>query len=212
MKPFSISAWVELARRHRARAGFERRALKPGSSGLSSSYLVKLLDPESPLDRPTRQRLIANVRSNPRMVADFARLDRLASAAGTGDYQQAIRHHVMFEALCENCEWENPAEVLGEPVPFGALLSIAADGISRSGRRPTPVVRVKELLEATELAAMEEPLTAFVAALVELAVSDPGLERAFQEARRRFRNRSSALARRQEGSAAVAVQDHGVRS
>ncbi len=40
-----VLAAIELARRHRARAGFERRALKPGSFGLSSPYLIKLLDP-----------------------------------------------------------------------------------------------------------------------------------------------------------------------
>ncbi len=190
-----VLAAIELARRHRARAGFERYTLKPGSFGLSSTYLLKLLDPESPLDRPTRQRLLANARSNPRMAADFTQLDRLASDAGTDHYPRAIRHHLQFEALRKDREWSHPAEVLGEPVPFGALLSIAEAGIERSTQRPVRILRVKELLAAAELVAIREPLAAFVAALVELGVSESGLERACEEIRRRY-PRSIAAGRR----------------
>ncbi len=181
-----VLAAIELARRHRARAGFEHRALSPGSFGLSSPYLVKLLNPASPLDRPTRQRLLANARSNPRMAADFTRLERLANDAGTDDYLRAIQHHWMFEALLEDREWSHPAEVLGEPVPFAPLLSIAANRIGRAGRRPAGILRVQELLAAAELAAARRPLTAFVAALVELELSESGVERACVEVRRRF--------------------------
>ncbi len=186
---------IELARRHRARAGFERHTLKPGSFGLKSSYLLKLLDPESPLDRPTRQKLLANVRSHPRMVEDFARLDRLASDAGIVDYPQAIQLHWMFKALLENREWSHPAEVLGEPIPFGALLLIAEAKIDRAAERPARTLRVRELLEAAELAAIREPVIAFAATLAGFGISESGLERAFEEARHRY-SRSINASRR----------------
>ena len=186
-----LLAAIELARRHRARSGFERHALEPGSLGLSSPYLVKLLDPESPLDRPTRQKLLANVRSNPQMAEDFNQLDRLADDAGTDDVFLAIRHHAMFEALNETSDWVDPAEVVGEPVPFAALLTIAEARISGSTGDPARLLKVREPLEAAELAAARGPLIPFVAALEELAVSESGLERAFEEARRRFTSRGS---------------------
>ncbi len=188
-----VLATIELARRHRARLGLERPVLKPGSFGLSSPYLLKLLNPDSPLDRPMRQSLLVNVRSNPRMAADFAKLDRLAIDAGTADYQQAIKHHVMFEALCTNREWTHPAEVLGEPVPYRALLSIAEARIDRADGRPARSLGVKDLLQAAELAASRPPLIAFVSALVELGVSESGLERTFDEARRRYSRRCAGI-------------------
>ncbi len=183
---YRLLAACELACRHRARAGFERPTLKKGAFGVSSSYLLKLVDPESPIDRPRRQGLLAKVRQNPRMAANFAKLDRLASDALTDDYEQAIKLHLMFEALCENREWTQPAEVLGEPVAYRALLSIAEAGIERAPRRPDRILRVKDLLTAAELDATRESRTAFVAALVKLGVSEAGLEKVFEEARRGY--------------------------
>lgn len=120
------------------------------------------------------------------MAEDLKRLDRLADDAGTDDVFLAIRHHAMFEALSEKSDWVDPAEVVGEPVPFAALLKIAETRIGCSTESPARLLKVRELLEVAELAAARGPLIPFVAALEELAISESGLERAFEEARRRF--------------------------
>ena len=187
-----LLAAVELARRHRARAGFEQGSLKPGSFGLRSRYLIKLLDPESPVDRPRRLRLLERARANPRMVADFARLDRMASDAGTGDHQQAIKLHAMLEALRTEHTWTHPAEVLGEPVPYRALLSVAGAEIDREASPSPRILKVQELLETAELAATRKPVGELTRALLDLEISELGLEKALGEARRLFQSGTAA--------------------
>ncbi|MCP4054631.1 MAG: hypothetical protein GY739_16555, partial [Mesoflavibacter sp.] len=175
-----LLAAIELARRHRARAGIERYILKPGSLGLNSRYLIKILDPGSPLDLPCRRRLLEQARSLSNLNGELAKLDQLASDAGTGSFEAAIKLQVMFDALLENGEWAHPAEVLGDPVPYAALLSIAEARIDRVARPPARILKVKELLEAAELAAARESVTDFVAALLRIGISQPGLERSFE--------------------------------
>ncbi len=184
-----LLATAELARRHRLRAGTESFTLKPGALGLESRYLIKLLDPASPLDRARRRSLIEQARSNPKMSADFATLDRLAKEVGTADYGWAIRHQVQFQALLDDREWHHPAEVLGEPLPYAALVSIAEARAARSGPTPARVAEVQELLEAAELAATEKSIDAFATALLDLEISDSGLERVLAEARRHLAGR-----------------------
>ncbi len=194
-----LLAAIELARRHRARAGIERYALKPGSFGLTSDYLIKLLDPESPIDLPRRRSLLEQTRSNPRMTEDFTKLDQLASDAQADSFEAAIKLHVMFEALRENREWTRPAEVLGEPVPYRCLLSIAEARIDRATGSPTRILKVRDLLKAAESAAIREPISELAATLIDLEISESGMERSFEQVRHLIKNRGF--------SAAVAVQE-----
>ncbi len=181
-----LYAAVELARRHRAREGTERFELKPGDFGLSSRYLLKLLSPGSPLDLAKRRSLLDKARSNPNMASDFVTLKRLLRDARAEDYWQAIALHVKFEALRQNREWDHPAEVLGDTVPYAALLAIAEAKMVRSGRQATRVLRVKELLEVAEQAAASGPVAECVEALRETGLSEAGMERALVEARRGY--------------------------
>ena len=116
--------------------------------------------------------------------------------------EQAIKLHLMFEALCENREWAHPAQVLGEPVAYRGLLSIAETRIERVARPPDRTLQVNELLKAAELAATRAPATEFAETLLDLGISDCGLEDAIQEVRRLFETRKSP--------ATVAVQEQGV--
>ncbi len=180
-----LLAVAELARRHRARAPAEPLTLKPGIFGLQSRYLLKLLDPDSPLEPDRRVRLFEQARSNPRMSADIAILDRLAKEALTDSHEQAVRLHFQFAALLNRRGWAHPAEVLGEPVPFAALLSIAEATLARQGATATRLLEIKELLEAAEQAAASGPVAAFVRALQKTGISEAGVRRALEEAGRR---------------------------
>ncbi len=191
-----LLAAAELARRHRTRAANQRFALKPGTLGVKSRYLIKLLDPGSPLDRARRKSLLEQARSNPSMTADFARLDRLKTEARADEYEQAIQLQMQFEALCENRGWMHPAEMLAEPVPYAALVSIAEARIARPGRAPARIVEVKGLLEAAEQADVDEPVEAFVGALLDLEISESGAEKALEAARRRYCDRRGSGASR----------------
>ncbi|MCP4060545.1 MAG: hypothetical protein GY738_25295, partial [Pseudoalteromonas sp.] len=51
---------------------------------------------------------------------------------------------------------------------------------------PARILKVKELLEAAELAAARESVTDFVAALLRIGISQPGLERSFEAAKRLY--------------------------
>ncbi len=128
------------------------------------------------------------------MSADFATLDRLAKEALTDSHEQAIRLHFQFAALLNRSGWAHPAEVLGEPVPFAALMSIAEATLARHGGTAARLVEVKELLEAAELAAADRPIAFFAKELLDLEISDAGLERVLEQARRRLleRRRRSA--------------------
>ncbi len=181
-----LLAVAELARRHRARAPAECLALKPGTLGLKSRYLFKLLDPDSPLEPDRRVSLLEQARSNPRMSADFAILDRLAREALTDSHEQAIRLHFQFAALLNHRGWAHPAEVLGEPVPFAALMSIAEATLGRHGGTAARLVEVKELLEAAERAAASGPVAAFLEELRQKGISEAGVRGALEEAGRRY--------------------------
>ncbi len=199
-----LLAVAELARRHRSRAPAECLVLKPGTLGLRSRYLFKLLDPDSPLEPDRRVSLLEQARSNPRMSADFAILDRLAKEALTDSHEHAIRLHFQFAALLNRRGWAHPAEVLGEPLPFAALMSIAEATLARHGGTAARLVEVKELLEAAEQAAASGPVTAFLKELGETGISESGVRKALEEAKRKL-----ARDHRRAGSATTSKVKQG---
>ena len=180
---------VELARRHRKRFKAERSAAKQAALGVHSPELLSLLDPECPLDAESRSSRFAALRAKPELAEELAEFDRLTSEAQTKDYHKAIELHVMFEALRRSRKWTHPREVLGDPVPYPALLSIAEARIKR-GDKPTGRLRqIRQLLETAEGAVTREPIKAFVAVLLDLELSESGAARAFKEASQRYRER-----------------------
>ncbi len=179
-----LVAAVEVARRHRGHPVLTDA--NPGSLGLASDNLEKLLDPATPLDRTLRQSLIAELRSHPQLADDFTRLERLAADAGTDNYQRAVEIHRMFHALGRRQGWRHPEEIVGELVPYRALLRMAQAAIDRATEPPARVLEVKDLLENAEREAAAQPVADFVAALRGLSLSDSGADRAFEEARRGY--------------------------
>ena len=185
-----LLAAVELARRYRGLEGSRRRVvLEPGALGLQSRELESLLDPRSPLAGEERQRLIGVLRTHQELTGDFAKLDRMAGDAGTEDYEEAAALHQQFELLRQRRQWQHPAEVLGEPVPYGRLLAIAAARIERAGEPSEGVAEVLARLEKAERESAAPLVAAFVQALLKLRVSRAGAERALAEARRRYQTR-----------------------
>ncbi|MCP4004694.1 MAG: hypothetical protein GY725_10900 [bacterium] len=181
-----LFAAVKLAHRYRAQTGPKPTALKPGMFGLKSTQLVQLLDPASPLDSELREGMIEVLRSHPQLAEDFAKLDGLAGDAQTSDYEKAIKLHQMFAELRTRRTWSHPSEVLGEKIPYGALLAIAEARIERASRRPVRLLKIKELLEQAEQGAADQPIESFVEALVRLKLSRSSAERAIKKARRRY--------------------------
>ncbi len=192
-----LLAGLELVRRHRVQAMVESRKLSTGASGLSLRDLVTLLDTERRLDLPLRGTLIEILRSHPDLARAFGNLDTLAAEAGAESYEEAVEVHQMFEELRQRKEWSDPAEVVGPQVRFGKLLSVAEAKIARASRPPNRVLEVKELLEAAQRTAIEQPVGSFVDALLELGITDEGAREAFEEARRLY------FLRKREGWAAT---------
>ncbi len=177
-----LLAATEIARRHRSCARNEKLELTPAAA----PDLVSLLDPSSPLGLELREELLATLRAKPERAADFAQLDRLAREALTPDHVKAIELHGMFETLIKRRRWTHPSEILGDPVPYPALLSIAQARID-AGARPTGrIKRIKEMLEAAEQERTKEPTKAFVEVLLDLDLSEPAAKKAFAEARRLY--------------------------
>ncbi|MCP3957439.1 MAG: hypothetical protein GY719_06270 [bacterium] len=177
---------VEMARRHRQRAKAERSGANLAALGLSSPDLSSLVDPESPLDEALRRSLIEVLRSRPGRAEEVAVLDRLAAEAQTESYEKAVELHRMFEALRRSRKWNHPREVLGEPVAYPALLSIAEARIARGDKPVGRMRNVKKLLEKAEREASSGAIEAFVEALLEQGLSEAGADRAFSEARQRY--------------------------
>ncbi len=173
-----LVAAVELARRYGG-----RESLGPASLGLASENLERLLDPATPLDPELRRSLIDQLRSHPELAADFARLDRLTGDAGTSDYQRAAEVHRMFQALSQRQGWTHPEEIVGVPVPYRALLSIARAAIERTSEPAPRMLEVRDLLAAAERRAAARPVAAFVDALRGLRLSESGADWAIEEAR-----------------------------
>ncbi len=188
-----LVATVEVARRYRGHPVMTSAG--PGSLGegqwgtslgLTSDSLEKLLDPATPLDPQLRQILLGQLRSHPELAADFAMLDRLADDAGTDNYQRAAEIHQMFHALDRREGWQHPGEIVGEPVPYRALLRMAQAAIDRATEPPARSLEVKALLENAEREAAALPVATFVDALRGLRLSESGVDRAFEEARRGY--------------------------
>ncbi|MEM7585677.1 MAG: hypothetical protein AAF560_19970 [Acidobacteriota bacterium] len=181
---YKLVAAIELAQRYRTRALYS--PTNPLESvGLRSAELVKLFDPQNPIDDEQRHSLINVLRSHPDLREDFARLDRLASDAQTDDTRRAIELHHMFEELHQDGSWTDPRRVLGEPVPYRGLLAIANARLARARRPAARLQKLKELLEQAEEAAMEQPIATFTAALEDLRISPQGIDKALREAARR---------------------------
>ena len=126
------------------------------------------------------------MRAKPELAEEIAEFDRLTSEAQTNDYHKAIELHVMFEVLRRSRKWTHPGEVLGDPVPYPALLSIAEAWIKRGDKPASRFRRIKQLLETAEGAATREPIKAFVAVLLALGLSESGAAGAFKEASQRY--------------------------
>ncbi len=187
-----LVAAVELARRYRFRTGPTSATLVPGMFGLQSVQLVQLLDPASSFDQDFRAGMIDMLRSHPELAQDFTKLDQLASDAQTTSYHRAIELALMFEELCQGKSWSHPAEVLGESVPYGALLAIAEARIARASQPPERLLKIKGLLEQAEQEAAAPPIASFVEALVGLRLSRSAAEGAIDEVRRRYFGSSDA--------------------
>ncbi len=181
-----LVAAVELAHRYHARKGPKLPRLRVGAFGLKSPVLVELLSPTGSVDPELRNATIDVLRSHPELAADFARLDRLASDAATSDYRRAIELSLTFELLRKPRAWVHPSEVLGEKVPYEALLAIAQARIERSSKPPTRLVRIKELLEHASQELPTEPIESFAEALARLNLERAVAERAIEEARCRY--------------------------
>lgn len=179
-----LVAAVELARRHRGKPVIPSGELE--AIGVGSDNLKKLLDPATPLEPELRQSLIEQLRHLPELADDFAALDRLTEDAGTDDYLAAVEVHRMLRTLGRREEWRHPAEIVGEPVPYGPLLQMARARIDRGVEPSSRLVEVLELLEQAEREAAARPVADFVEALRGLRLSESGGERALEEARRGY--------------------------
>ncbi len=89
----------------------------------------------------------------------------------------------MFQALRQRQGWTHPEEIVGVPVPYRTLLSIARAAIRRAAEPPARLLEVQELLETAERAAAVRPVAAFVDALRGLSLSQSGADWALAEAR-----------------------------
>ena len=181
-----LIAAIELARRYRARKGPELPALKAGMFGLESPLLAELLDPVSRAPSELREATLEMLRSHPKMASDFAKLRRLARDAGTSDFQQAIQLSLMFELLRERPSSTHPTEVLGEQVPYEALLAIARARIERSPKRPVRLLKIEELLERASRQLPEDAIDSFAEALARRKLPEAVADLAIEEARRRY--------------------------
>lgn len=200
---FSLLACAELARRLRAQAELDGVPVDPESFGIRSPELLRLLDPESPIEPALRASLTTRLRSHPELAEDFARLDALMKDAQTSSPQHAVELHRMFEVLMARSEWTSPREILGRQVPYGRLLAISKARRERATEPSAHLQKVRlRLLEAEQRAA-ENPVNAFVSALLELGISEAGCEWALEEARRAYRSGHSRDLSRQPPSLAV---------
>ena len=179
-----LVAAVEVARRHRGQTVV--MTTEPDSLGLTSANLEKLLDPATPLDAELRQSLVEELRSHPELAADFVKLDRLATDSGTGNYQRAAEIHRMFHALSSRQGWRHPAEIVGEPVPYRALLSLTQATIDRATEPSARILEIQALLQHAERDAAAQPVATFVDALRGLKLSESGAARAFDDAQRGY--------------------------
>ncbi len=179
-----LVAAVELARRHRGKPVIPSGELE--AIGVSSENLKKLLDPATPLEPELRQSLIEQLRHLPELADDFAALDRLTDDAGIDEYLDAVEVHRMLLTLERREEWRHPAEIVGEPVPYGALLRMARAWVHRGVEPSSRLGEVLELLEQAEREAASRPVADFVEALRRLRLSESGGERALEEARRGY--------------------------
>ncbi len=176
-----LLATVELARRYGGNEPADTVSL-----GLASEHLERLLDPATPLDRDLRHGLVKQLRSHPELAGDFATLDRLTGDAGVDDVHRAAEIHRMFKALVRRRSWSDPAEIVGDPVPYRALLRVARASIERAAEPPARLLDVKQRLEDSERRAAARPVATFVAALRGLSLSESGADQALEEARRGY--------------------------
>ncbi len=181
-----LLAAVEIAHRHRKRKRGELKHLEPAALGFSSPDLLRLLDRSSPLDAELRKSLLETLRTHPEHASDFANLERLTREALTDDYKNAIELQSMWETLIKRRKWNHPAEILGDPVPYPALLSIAQARIDAGAGPQARIRRIQQLLERAELEATREPVAAFVEVLLDLGLSEPGVKKTFEEVRSRY--------------------------
>ncbi len=197
---YRLLAAAEIARRHRKRKANDRHRLKAQALGFTSPDLLQLLDPRSPLESELRRTLLEALRSHPARARDFAVLERLAEEARTKDYERAIELQEMFEVLLKRRRWSHPAEILGDPVPYPALLSIARARIEANAKPPGRIRRIQKILEDAERGRTKDPITAFVETLLELDLSESAADKAFAEAHRQYldgqRRRQGARAAR----------------
>ncbi len=185
-----LFAAVELAQRYCLQTGPKPVPLEIGTFGLQSAELVRLLDPSSSLELEFRSGMIEVLRSHPQLAGDFAKLDVLTRDAQVESYHRAIELCLAFEELRKRRTWSHPSELLGENVPYGALLAIADARIERASRRPVRIVKVKELLERAQQAALARPIDSFVEALLALRISKAAVKKAIEKGTRRYLKRA----------------------
>ena len=193
---FRLIAGLELARRYYAQTGvsaLDDLELPAAASGLlTAEDLVAVTDPSLPLARETRQRLADAVRTDPRLTADLGQLRSLLESSRAANFREAIELHKMFELLLRQSDWVDPAEVVGNPVPFRGLLAIA-EARTAETRDPAAIRHLEEGLRKAEREAAERPLASFVDALLDLRLSDTGAAEVFEEANRRYRTAGESL-------------------
>ncbi len=92
----------------------------------------------------------------------------------------------MLRSLERREGWKHPAEIVGEPVLYGALLRMTRARIHRGVEESARLEEVRDLLEQAERDAVAGPVASFVEVLRGLRLAESGAEEALEAARRGY--------------------------